>query len=173
MSGYQIINIPLNAPEESVGEAYDQAWITVYCLCKLDDPILDELKAGLAEPKYVEPSGMKFKIIQWEKPQDGTEVDMLKIAKKAGRGLLVFADRQTMEDRSVRMSDYAVWDDGWGEEAGNEEGLKGEGLNWGRLAPEEVLNAWMNIESGSQELEEVVGSMSLVRWALLQSGKVG
>jgi hypothetical protein len=152
---------------------YEEVTIPVYCLCRMSASTAEELLTGFAEPDYVEPSGMKFKLIPWEKENDGTEVDMLRIAKKMGRGLLVFIDRDSISDRCARMTDYAIWDDGWGEDAEEDvPGMKGEGLKWGRLTFESVLNAWTNVEVGSGALEDyIAGDPRTARWALLEGGK--
>lgn len=157
---------------EKYGESSRVTAIPVYCLCKFTPLEANEILKGIAEPDYVEPTGMTFQLVPWKKEEDGTDLDMLRIAKKARRGLLVFADRDTLTDGSARMSDYYIWDDGWGEEdAEVVDGMKGEGLKWGRMELQGVLNAWMKTEVEEADLDDWVGSTKLLRWGLLESGK--
>jgi hypothetical protein len=150
----------------------DATFIPIYCLCKLSPAAIADLEKSFAEPDYVEPTGMQFKFVPWKKDNDGNELDMLRIAKRKRKGLLVFLDRESLEQRSVRVSDYSIWDDGWGEEEQAPDGTKGEGLKWGRVMFGEVLRVWMDVEVGVAELDKfVIGgpkAMKLTRWGKLE-----
>ena len=152
--------------------ATDAAIIPIYSLCKLSEAAIVDLDRSFAEPDYVEPSGMAFKLINWKKDQDGTDVDMLRIAKRKGKGLLIFVDRESLVQRNVRISDYSTWDDGWGEAEEAVDGMKGDGLKWGRVMFGEVLRVFTDVEVGTAELDRFVlggpKSMKIVKWGRLE-----
>lgn len=109
--------------------ADDALVINIYSLVRLSEAAIADITRAVAEPDYVEPTGMKFKVVNWKgKDRDGDDLDMLRIAKRKRTGLLLFLDRESLVQRDVRMSNYSVWDDGWGEEGIAQDGTKGEGL---------------------------------------------
>lgn len=109
--------------------ADDALVINIYSLVRLSEAAIADITRAVAEPDYAEPSGMKFKVVNWKgKDGDGDDLDMLRIAKRKRKGLLLFLDRESLVQRDVRMSNYSVWDDGWGEEEIAPDGTKGEGL---------------------------------------------
>jgi hypothetical protein len=46
-----------------------------------------------------------YLFVSWDKEDDGTDVDMVHIAKKSKLGNIIFIDRQSVEDKTVVLTD--------------------------------------------------------------------
>lgn len=95
---------------DHVAHASDALVVPIYSLIPLTDFQIERLIGEVKDPDYVEGSGMKFKVVKWKGKKGlserDLEVEMLKVAVRKRKGLLVFADEGSVAGEGVRISNY-------------------------------------------------------------------
>ena len=108
---------------DHITHASDALVIPIYALTPLTPYQIERIISEVKDPDYVEGSGMRFKVVRWRGDGKGgrvregmegkrgltereVEVEMVRIAQRKRKGLLVFADEGTVAGEGVRISNY-------------------------------------------------------------------